>query len=633
MGCGGSGVRRKGPQLLSTVTGPEGPEQTNDEARRRRTLLVLAAILVVSILPYLGTLSDELIADDLALLLDHPAIGNPLDLSSALGSSYWGQGDDLYRPLTLWSFSLNHAANRLLGLPGVHPASYHLVNLLVHLAVGLVFYAFLRRLGLVRWAAGSATLLFAAHPLHTEAVATIVGRSELLAAAFGLAFLLLHRSHRSVTLGAVALFLALASKESALTFLLLAIWLDISVPDGKKRGRFVAYGVYGAIVAAWLGLRAWAIDDNPLGTPFVDNPLVLAGFMERMLTALSVQFDYLRLHFLPIGLSSDYSFDQIPLVRTPFAPRLAGLLGVGAVAAAAAWTRRRSEPLFLFAVFGYVLLFSLTANVLFPIGTIMGERLAYSPSLAICLLLGLGAHGLRRRWGGRATVAVVAVTLVFVGMTVRRNLTWRDWPSYVEAQVRSAPSSAKAHYNMAVLRFERDDMEGAEESCLEAVSIHSGYAEAWDRLGRVFAEKADLARAIEAYLQATKLHPGFAAAWEHLADARLAAGEFESAARSYERAAELEPGLARLHHGLGLALQRLDELDEAARAYRRAIELRPDLAPSYSNLAAIHAARGELDQAERLWLEALAADPEYAVARSNLERLELRRRPQEPSPP
>jgi len=620
--------------LSSTQVAPDGREPINEPevaadgpAIRRGILLVVLAIGLVSILPYAGTLSNELVADDFELLFDHPSLGNPLDLFGTLGSSYWGQGDDLYRPLTLWSLSLNHALNRALGYPGEHPAGYHLFNVLAHFAVSLVFYGFSRRVGLTAWAALAAALLFAAHPLHTEAVTTIVGRSELLAALFGLTFLTLHRSSRSVALGAVALFLALTSKESALTFLLLAIGMDLCLPTARPPRRLAAYGVYGLTVAVWLAMRAWAIGDGSVGIPFIDNPLAQAGLRERILTALTVQFDYLRLHFWPLGLSSDYSFDQIPLAATPFAPRIIGLAGLGLAAVGAAWWRRRSEPAWLFAVISYALLFSLTANVLFPIGTIMGERLAYSPSLAVCLGLGLAAHAMRRAWGRWTAIVPVGVLLIFVGLTVERNRTWKDWSSYVTAQTRSAPQSAKAHYNMAVLLFERGDLEGSEASCLQATSIFPGYAEAWDRLGRVFAERADHPRAVAAYLQATEIHSGFAAAWEHLADARLAAGEFGPAAQSFERAIELRPDAARLHHGLGLALQRSGRLDEAAQAYRRAIELGPDLAPSYSNLAAIHAARGDLDEAERLWLEALEADPDHTVARGNLERLEQQRRP------
>jgi len=584
------------------------------------------AIAVFSIAPYAGTLSHPLIADDQELILGHPSVGNPLDVSGILGSSYWGQGDDLYRPLTLWSIAANSALNRALGLPGEHTTGFHLINLLAHLAVCLVFFRLLLLLGLAEWGASVAALLFAVHPLHTEAVTTIVGRSELLAALFGLTFVLLHRFGRPVAAAAVVLLLALMSKESAITFLPLAILMDYCLPAEGARRRGVAYAIYGAVVAGWLALRAWALEAATVGTPFIDNPLVEASVWERLLTATRVQFDYLRLHLLPFGLSSDYSYDQIPLVATPFDLRVLGMTVVVVVAVGAGWWLRRTDPLPLFAVAGYAVLFSSTGNFLFPIGTIMGERLAYSPSLAVCLLMGYAAGKLHRAWGAWTTVPLMALVLFFNTLTIERNRSWRDWESYITAQVRSAPNSAKAHKNLAAQRLEDGDLEAAAESCLEATSIYPDYAEAWDLLGSILTEQAKPAQAVLAHRRATSIHPGFAAAWEHLAAAQSDAGEFGAAVESYRRAIELEPSAGRLHHGSGLALQRLERLDEAARAYREAIRLDPALAPSYSNLATIHATRGDLDEAARLWRKALEIDPDYAVARDNLELLERRLR-------
>ena len=586
----------------------------------------LLGIALVSLLAYANTLPiAELVSDDLELIPEHAAIRSPWDAPKILTSGYWGPDDYLYRPWTLWSFALNHRANALLGLPGAHPPGYHLVNLLLHLGVGGLLYLFLRSLRCPPWPRLAAALLFAVHPLHTEAVAMIVGRAELLAALFGILFLLLHRLRRAAPAAALCYLLAIGSKESAVAFLPLAIWMDRCLRERDQRPRWRTYGLYGLTLLGWLGLRASVLSDRPEGIPPIDNPLVQASLIERWLTACRVQLDYLRLQLAPFGLSSDYSYDQIPAVSSPLDPRFLSFVALVVTAAWLAWRLRRSHPLVPFAVGGYALLFAPTANLLFPIGTIMGERLAYSPSLLVCALLGYGVWQLRAV-RGRTGAALLAIVLLICGaLTVRRNATWSDMERYVRAQVSAAPSSAKAHYNMAVLHSEAGRSAASIESARRAIAIFPRYAEAWDRLGLALAETGDLPAAIEAHLRSTAIFPGYAGAWGHLGDAQLEAGRTDAGLDSYARAVELDPRSAGLRYRLGVAHQRLGQPELAEAAYRAAIELRPEFAPPYSNLGAIYAASGRYAEAAELFTKALEIDPDYAPARANLDRLRQRR--------
>ena len=93
---------------------------------------------------------------------------------------------------------------------------------------GWLLYRFSRAVGLSYWPALVVALLFAVHPIHSEAVAAIVGRAELLSALFGLCFLLLHQRRRLWPVGALFFFLALCSKESGVAFLPLALWMDLT---------------------------------------------------------------------------------------------------------------------------------------------------------------------------------------------------------------------------------------------------------------------------------------------------------------------------------------------------------------------------------------------------------------------
>jgi len=157
-------------------------------------------------------------------------------------------------------------------------------------------------------AALGAVFLFAVHPVHTEAVASVVNRSELLAALFGFGFLCLHR--RRSLWAAVCILLALWSKESAVAFVPLVIWMD------RRQWRWKTYCLYGGVLLGWLGLRTMVIGQRSLEILLLDNPLVGASTWERVLTASRVQLAYLKLQVWPVGLSSDYSLNQIPVVTS-----------------------------------------------------------------------------------------------------------------------------------------------------------------------------------------------------------------------------------------------------------------------------------------------------------------------------
>jgi len=172
----------------------------------------VALLLAVTMLVYGNTLLNSFTLDDGVYILSNSAVTGP----SVRGLFEPDKTNHIFRPVTFATLALNWAVG------GAQPFGYHLVNLLLHAAVILLLYLVLRTLlePLPRAAtvALAAAWLFAVHPIHTEAVASIVGRSELLAAGFLLVAWLLHLHDRPI-LALASLVLALLSKESAVTFL------------------------------------------------------------------------------------------------------------------------------------------------------------------------------------------------------------------------------------------------------------------------------------------------------------------------------------------------------------------------------------------------------------------------------
>jgi protein O-mannosyl-transferase len=575
-------------------------KRTKAEAGKRRSAgspsglsgsrKVLLAIALLSCLLYANTLPNALVSDDAEMIPNNPATHNPFDLKAVFGGRYWGgliQNDILYRPLTTCTLALNYGINRALGLAGENPAGFHLVNLLLNAAAGCLVFLFASRLRLPSWAAAAAGLLFAAITIHTEAVASVVGRAELLAALFGLLFLLAHREGRAPAVAGLFLLLALFSKESAVAFLILCLWTDLCFGATERRPRWAPYAAYAGATAVWLGIRSLVIGGTRMVILKIDNPLIDSSIPRRILSAAAIQLDYLRLQLVPIGLSSDYSFDQIPAVSSPinvrvlvFVVLLAGAVVIGRFA-------RERHRLVPFALGGYAILFLPAGNFLFPVGTIMAERLAYAPSIFLCLLLGYGGWLLYGRVGRAIPVILGLVLLAYGALTVQRNHTWSSVESFARAQIRSAPNSAKANYNIGTVEQAAGKLDAAAGHFRRALEILPDYGEAMNNLGIVYKDKGNLDAAIECY----------------------------------RKAIALRPNNARPLFNLGQAYHLKGQLDLAAESYKSALRLKPDYLQAMSNLAAIHLVQGRTAEAEELWNRCLRINPRYEAARVNLERL------------
>jgi protein O-mannosyl-transferase len=347
-----------------------------------------------------------------------------------------------------------------------------------------------------------ASVLFALLPIHTEATTSVVGSAELLAAACGLGALLLY--YRQKPIPALILFaLAVFSKESAATFA--AVPLVFPGRNWRSRASLVTAAGAGLVVAA--ALVAHHIVAVGAYIPAIDNPMSLVTTGQRILTALWVQCLYLFKSVLPITLSADYSYKQIRLVMGLEDIRAWAGLTLAGGAILLAWR----SPQFRAPILAYGILFSSTSNLLFPIGTIMGERLAYAPSLGLALLLAI-LLAKSRHW----KTALVMVAVVFSARTVARNLDWLNADRFYTKMLETSPNSAKVYYFYGILRAARGDDLGAIQAYDHAIAIFPAYSEAFHNRGNAFARLGRREEAMASYRQCLRFDPNHAGAASNL---------------------------------------------------------------------------------------------------------------------
>jgi hypothetical protein len=481
-------------------------------------LVALAAVLV-----HWRAFENGFALDDVRLVESNPAIGSLSRIPHLFLEPYWntpGEHYGLYRPLAVASLTIDRAVF------GPGPFGFHLVNVLLHAGVAALSWLALRRAGTHYGTALLGAGLFAVLPLHTEAVANIAGRAELLAALFVLAAWIAHR--RAGEAGATAsrwragaalcYLAALFSKESAILAPIVFL-ADDTLRGGETPSRPLRHAAgYGLALCAMLALRAAAlgVHQTAEATIALDNPAAAAGTWPRVATALWVQVKYAALCIAPRRLVSDYSFDAIPVARSLADPRaVAGAAFVVALGVAAAWGWRRSRPVVL-AVLIWVAFFLPTANLFFPTGTIMAERLAYLPSLGFCLAIGhfgawFAARDTPAAWARARRIGVVLVSvgavLAFSARTWARIPDWKSNFALAMADVATMPRSAKLQAGAGMFLADAGRLTEAESHLRSAVEIYPDYAQMHYNLAVVLARRGARAEAIEHLRRAIELAP------------------------------------------------------------------------------------------------------------------------------
>jgi tetratricopeptide (TPR) repeat protein len=237
--------------------------------------------------------------------------------------------------------------------------------------------------------------------------------------------------------------------------------------------------------AAALLLARWAMFHNSpiFAQNGADNPIAIAGFWTGLMTAVKVAGYYLALFIWPATLSCDYSYNQITLFGWTLASgqdlhawiALAVLVGLLA-AAIIAWRRERGVVFFL----GFAAItFLPTANVLFPIGTIMAERLMYAPLAGLAalsaLLLSAAGHRLlgarpesaRRQWAIAGGVVAAVVVVALAARTIARNEDWTSNLRLWTSATRATPNNYRAYRALASAIMESDPSGARVDEALE----------------------------------------------------------------------------------------------------------------------------------------------------------------------
>jgi len=446
----------------------------------QRTLLL--GLALAATLPFLRGLGADFAFDDASAITDNAVVRGDVPLIEAFARDMWGRSaahsHGSYRPLTVLSF----VADRWLG--DHRPWSFHLTNILLHAATTLVLFLVLARETSNRTLAAIAGLLFAVHAVHTENVYAIVARGDVLATLLGLCAWRAWQERGAVAAlaGGSALFLALLSKEVAISFLAVLAWRTWR-DRGALRPVLTRLGSAAAGLSAYLVLRTivFGVAVAPVG--YQSNPLALSGLVERVLTAGALLSRALGLLLAPAVLSAAYSFAEIEPAADPLRADVLLGLTLWILLPAATLLLRRSRPGVALGIALFLVAWIPVGNLLVLIPAIFAERLLYLPSVGFCLALAAVGQAGAPRWPRAAPIVLAALCVLHAGRSWVRAGDWQDQRALFEATVRTAPGSARAWYNLSAVSVDVGAHEAAVVQAARAAAIAPQWDQAHSQLG------------------------------------------------------------------------------------------------------------------------------------------------------
>lgn len=537
-----------------------------------RSLLAAGALVAAAaVAATSNSARNGFVWDDRAAILGNADVHGRGSLAELLAHDFWGKdlrsadSHKSFRPLTVLSFRLNHQ------LAGFQPAAYHAANSAAHALCSLLVWVLARRLldeqgqgidqahraGSSSGGALLAGLLFAVHPVHCDAVASIVGRADLLCTMLSLSAVLVYmnavqsaRPGRSWMLFVAALTLTAAScvaKELGFTTFGILFVYDVLQAAGqtdKDGGRLwrwrlpllVAIGSMLAALRVHLNGEHRQMKWNILANSVAVHPDRTA----RLLSYAHIHAWYLWKLVWPRWLSFDYGFDTIPVITSvtdvknclTAAAYVAVLAGAGVAARQfyrAAKTNQRHSPAFIMSLALGIIPFVPASNIFFPVGTVVAERLLYLPSVGFCLLVALvvssaldtankyvslpeapGKGSSRRRWLRTASTVIVASCAFIVATgcfrSRARNTEWESESKLFEASLRVAPTNVKVLSNTAKTLL-HSDPDRALAYLRVSYDLAPGHPETLINIGVAFTTKQDRLSAIRYYAKALRDDP------------------------------------------------------------------------------------------------------------------------------
>ncbi len=619
------GPRRGAARVSAGAARPTGTALHENALAKVGPLVAVLPIILLLTAVYGRALDAPLVFDDHSSVVDNPSI---LSLWPPIGAADTPgplrppqQASTAGRPLVNLSLAVNYRFGAL------EPRGYHVFNLVIHALSALLVWGIVRRslrleffaerfTRVADWLALCVALVWAVHPLQTEAVEYITQRTELLVGFFYLATLYVSMRYWGataprcragwLTLATCSSLAGMASKEVMVSAPLVVLLFERTFLAGSfRRALYRSWPLYACLALGWLLLAALNFSGPRSQSAGFHLGLPLWPWW---FTQAEVLVMYLRLAFWPCPLAIHYGF---PLVDS-LTIALPYLLAVAAlVVATLVLVARRAAAGFLLAT----VLLILAPTSIVPIKTeVAAERRMYLPLAAILSLAVVGGYALTERAMrsrstarpptgnisgplGATLVCSLAVVIVFGTLSARRLTVYNDLLAFWLDAVARQPLSYTNQTNAGIALRLAGRLPDAVEHFAEAVRLNPDAGDMHNNLGFALVGVGRPADAVLQLEQAQQLSPESAEVRSNLGMALYGLGRTAEAIAMFREAVRLKPDFADAHLNLAIALAAADRTGEAVPHFEEALHLRPQMTDALLPLAAAYRKLARTDEA------------------------------------
>ena len=591
-------IRNKSSRLAPA---PEPPS-------RRFVASCVVLIVALGLLAYANSFQGRFVWDDESLIVNNSQVRGVRHVSDIgkffTENIYKGAGRETsyFRPLFGLSLAMDHALWQL------RPFGYHLTNVFLHILAALALFWFIQTLFSDKTLSLLAGVFFTLHPVQTEAVSYISGRSDPLALIFILlAFIFYLRQLRGPTaLGYAVMGLAYAasllSRESSLILPALVLTYHFVFKEKVRLKGFLPLVV---ISLLYVAARSAFLQGGP-GASAESFLLRSPGFFAAMA-------GYVRLLLWPSGLHMEYGMRLFSWAQPQV---LAGLLVVGVLLFLIHRQRDRNKIVSFSLAWFFVGL--LPYSSIFPVNAYMAEHWLYVPSAGFFLLLAYYLRGLVENKKRVGVVVVAGLALVYAMLTIRQNHYWSEPGVFYERTLKYAPGSWRLLSNLSAYYMKKGQTQKAIALCQEAIEVNPRYADAYNNLGSIYAQTGRFEEAVAYFNKALEIDPDHIQALATLGALDQKKRSPEETVAIYRKAIAAHPGFSTPYYNLANFYLRERKYREAIPLYLKAIELHMDAPDAYNNLGLAYGASRQNEEAIAAYEKAIALDPGYTSAHANL---------------
>lgn len=506
----------------------------------RKTTLILITIVVLSgLVSYINIFDHQFLWDDEFLIQENVFIRSwknlPQIFSTSSGAGV-GRLDDFYRPMQLVIYT------GIYSLFGLQSWAFLLLNVLIHLINACLIFFLIKKLFKKDFLAFLTSILWVVHPIHTEAVTYMSGIADPLIVFFGLSSFLCYVNFRQkkqthfLIFSLILFILALLSKEPIIILPGLFIVYELFFSKKKSWKDYKHISWFFIIATSYFFLRLTALNFVNTLNLYNTTNIYTENLLVRIYTFLASLLSYYSFLFYPVNLHMERQF---PIFSSIFSVQvLISLLILVLLAIVIYYNIKQKKFHLSFGILWFFIGF-LPMSGIIPVNSFLLEHWLYFPSIGFFLCLAIIIHYFGQKYPQIKKIIAVVLTIIiltFMGLTLKRNIDWKDPITFYNDILKYNEGTARVHNNLGMAYADKDDVINAEKHYLKAIATNDQYAQVYYNLARLYLETNQEEKAIIYLEKSLEINSNFFFSYQLLGDIFKEQGQLEKAQEYYQKA-------------------------------------------------------------------------------------------------